>query len=47
MKAFPELQNAKTTSLKLKDIIACFQLKVWDSENKQMIGLKEAFVRVR
>jgi len=40
MKAFPELQQAKTTSLKLKDIYACLQLKVWDVKNKQMIGLR-------
>ena len=40
MAAFPELQNAKTTSLKIKDIIACFKLKVWDAEQNKMIGIK-------
>lgn len=39
MKALPELQNAKKTSLKPKDIIACFKLKVWDFENQKMIGV--------
>ncbi|MBS1627561.1 MAG: fatty acid desaturase [Bacteroidetes bacterium] len=46
MEAFPELQQAKTTSLKIKDIIACFKLKVWDVENKKMISLKEVYLRV-
>jgi omega-6 fatty acid desaturase (delta-12 desaturase) len=39
MATFPELQNAKTTSLKPKDIIACFKLKVWDFENQKMVGV--------
>lgn len=39
MKALPELQNAKKTSLKPKDIIACFKLKVWDYEKQQMVGI--------
>jgi omega-6 fatty acid desaturase (delta-12 desaturase) len=37
MAAFPELQKAKTTSLKPKDIIACLKLKVWDYEQQKMI----------
>jgi omega-6 fatty acid desaturase (delta-12 desaturase) len=41
MKAIPELQNPKKTSLKPKDIIACFRLKVWDADAQRMIGLKE------
>lgn len=36
---FPEFQNAKTTSLKPRDIIACFRLKVWDPEKEEMVGL--------
>lgn len=40
-KDFPELQDARTTSLKPKDIIACFRLKVWDPEANKMIGFKE------
>jgi len=39
MTAFPELQKAKTTSFKPKDVIACFKLKVWDYENQQMVGV--------
>lgn len=39
MAAFPELQQAKTTSFKPKDIIACLKLKVWDFENQKMVGV--------
>jgi omega-6 fatty acid desaturase (delta-12 desaturase) len=39
MKAIPELQNPKKTSMRLKDIYACFSLKVWDAEKKRMIPL--------
>lgn len=41
MAAIPELQKAKTTSLKLKDIIACFRLKIWDPEQGRMTGIKD------
>lgn len=41
MAHFPELQACKSTSLKPKDISACFRLKVWDQDRKKMIGLKE------
>jgi len=37
--AIPEMRSAKTTSLKPKDIIACFKLKVWDFEKQQMVGI--------
>ncbi len=39
MDALPELQNAKTTSLSIKEIIACLKLKVWDPEKNKMVGL--------
>lgn len=35
----PELQQAKTTSFKISDILACFRLKVWDVEQQKMVGL--------
>jgi len=41
MDHFPELQDCKKTTLKIKDIRACFRLKVWDQEQNRMIGLKE------
>lgn len=36
--AFPEFKSAKTTSLHPRDVIACFKLKVWDTEKGQMTG---------
>jgi omega-6 fatty acid desaturase (delta-12 desaturase) len=39
MKAIPELQAAKTTSLKPKDVIACFKLKVYDFEKQELVGV--------
>ena len=43
MQGIRELQNAKITSLKPKDIWACLRLKVWDPEKQEMIGYKEIF----
>lgn len=40
MAAIPELQQAKRTSLRWKDIKACLKLKVWDPEQGKMVGLK-------
>lgn len=39
MQAIPELQKAKTTSLKPWDIAACVRLKIWDPEQQKMVGL--------
>jgi omega-6 fatty acid desaturase (delta-12 desaturase) len=36
-----ELQIAKQTTLRLRDIRACFRLKIWDPEVQRMISLKE------
>lgn len=41
MQAIPELQTAKTTSFRFRDIRACFRLKVWDPELNRMIGKRE------
>ena len=41
MKAIPELQNAKTTSLRLSDIKECLKLKVWDPELNKMVSFME------
>lgn len=41
MAAMPELQNARTTSLNPKEVIACLKLKVWDPELNRMVGFKE------
>jgi len=40
MKAFPELQTAKVTSLGVRDVYACLRLKVWDTDKMQMTCLK-------
>jgi omega-6 fatty acid desaturase (delta-12 desaturase) len=39
MKAIPELQDVKTTSLSVKDIIACLRLKVWDQDSQKMVHI--------
>jgi len=39
MAHFKELQTPKTITLKIQDIIACFKLKVWDTEKKEMVSL--------
>jgi len=41
MAHFPELQQCKKTSLSVKDINACFRLKIWDTEEQQMIGVRQ------
>ncbi len=40
-----ELQNPKRTSIKLKDVISCLKLKVWDPEQEKMISLSEIYSR--
>ena len=39
MASIPELQNPKTTTLSIKDMFACFRLKVWDADKGKMIPL--------
>src|SRR6185503_15543967 len=39
MKALPELQDVKTTSLRPGDIWRCLRLKVWDVAAQRMVGL--------
>jgi omega-6 fatty acid desaturase (delta-12 desaturase) len=38
MAAIPELQNPGRTTLSLRDIAACFRLKLWDPEQGRMVG---------
>ena len=40
LKAMPELQNPKSTSLHPLEIFRCLRLKVWDVESQRMIGLR-------
>jgi omega-6 fatty acid desaturase (delta-12 desaturase) len=39
LKALPELQTPKTTSLHPVEVIRCLRLKVWDVERQEMVGL--------
>lgn len=41
LKSIPELQKAKTTSFKIKDVVQCLRLKVWDPESNRMLALSE------
>ena len=41
MKALPELQAAKTTSLHPAEIWRCLRLKVWDVRAQRMVSLRE------
>jgi len=40
MKALPELQVVKTTSLNPTEVWRCLRLKVWDVTSQEMVGLK-------
>jgi acyl-lipid omega-6 desaturase (Delta-12 desaturase) len=44
IRAMPELQNPKVTSLHPFDIVRCLRLKVWDVERQAMVGLSSARV---
>lgn len=39
MEGIPEMQNPTVTTFKLKDIIACLKLKVWDTEKQKLTSL--------
>jgi omega-6 fatty acid desaturase (delta-12 desaturase) len=43
MRNIPELQKVKKTSLSLHDVWSCLKLKVWDSEQGKMVGLKSVY----
>lgn len=43
-KKIPELHDTVSASLKIKSIIECLRLKVWDPEKHKMIGLKDLSV---
>lgn len=42
MAAIPELQSPVTTSLALRDIVACFQCCLWDEDRQRMMTYHEA-----
>lgn len=41
LRAIPELQQAKKTSLHPREIFRCLRLKVWDVELQRMVGFRE------
>jgi len=41
MAKFKELQGCKRTSLKVREVIACLRLKIWDQEKHRMVGLRD------
>ncbi|MFN0067888.1 MAG: fatty acid desaturase family protein [Limisphaerales bacterium] len=41
MRAIPELQQPKVTSLNPAEILRCLRLKVWDVEAQRMVGLRD------
>lgn len=45
MNALEELQTPGTTSLHPRDILACFRLKLWDSEQGHFISFRDAVHR--
>lgn len=42
MEAIPELQHPGVTSLGLRDVMACFRLKLWDPDTGQMVPYRAA-----
>ncbi|MEZ4256208.1 MAG: fatty acid desaturase [Polyangiales bacterium] len=42
MAAIPELQNPSVTTLRPRDIAACFRLKLWDPDQQRMVGYRDA-----
>ena len=42
MKSIPELQNPMVTTLRPRDILRCFRLKLWDPESRRLVSFKDA-----
>ena len=43
LRAMPELQEPKTTSLHPAEIVRCLRLKVWDVETQRMVGVRRPY----
>jgi omega-6 fatty acid desaturase (delta-12 desaturase) len=41
MAAIPELQTAPTTSLRPRDVVACFRASLWDAESGRMVRYRD------
>jgi omega-6 fatty acid desaturase (delta-12 desaturase) len=42
MAALPELQNPAITTLRPRDIVACFRANLWETSTQQMVSYREA-----
>lgn len=42
MEQLPEARNPAVTTLRPRDIVACFRLKIWDDAKGQMVSYREA-----
>ena len=42
MASIPELQHPHTTTLRLRDIVSAFRVKLWDAEQGRMVGYTKA-----
>ncbi|MCK6440811.1 MAG: fatty acid desaturase [Planctomycetes bacterium] len=47
MSAIPALQRAGDTSLRIRDVISCLSLKLWDEQSGRMISFRDLRVLVR
>jgi acyl-lipid omega-6 desaturase (Delta-12 desaturase) len=45
MAAIPELQAASVTTLRPRDILKCFDLNLWDVENRRLVSYRDAHRR--
>ncbi len=41
MRSMPELQNPKTTSLAIWDVVRCLRLQLWDETKRRMVSWRE------
>jgi len=44
MEAIPELQQPVVTTLRLRDIVGCFRLNLWDAERDRLVRYREAAI---
>jgi omega-6 fatty acid desaturase (delta-12 desaturase) len=44
MAAIPALQHPVVTSLRPRDILACFRANLWDSPSQRMVSYRDATI---
>lgn len=47
MRSIPELQDPVVTTLRPRDVLKCFRLKLWDPESRRMVSFKDARRRAK